>query len=115
MLEHIGRRSGVPRYVCLEVVERPSEDEIVVVSGFGSGAQWYQNLRAEPACRVSIGKRTSVAAQARFLSEEESAAALGRYQEAHPKAWERLRGAIETAVGHEVEGLPMVSLRLLGD
>jgi hypothetical protein len=32
MLEHVGRRSGVPRYVCLEVVERPSEDEIVVVN-----------------------------------------------------------------------------------
>lgn len=115
MLEHIGRRSGVPRYVCLEVVERPSEDEIVVVSGFGTGAQWYQNLRAEPACRVSLGKRTSVAAQATLLSEDESAAALGRYQEAHPKAWQRLRGAIETAVGHEVDGLPMVNLRLIGD
>ncbi|WP_292652137.1 nitroreductase family deazaflavin-dependent oxidoreductase, partial [Nocardioides sp.] len=58
MLEHIGRRSGVPRYVCLEVVERPSEHEIVVVSGFGTEAQWYRNLQAEPACRVSIGKRT---------------------------------------------------------
>ena len=29
---------------------------------------------------------------------------LRRYQQAHPKAWQRLRGAIETAVGHEVEG-----------
>ncbi|MBC7279769.1 nitroreductase family deazaflavin-dependent oxidoreductase, partial [Nocardioides sp.] len=99
----------------LEVVERPSEHEIVVVSGFGTEAQWYRNLLAEPACRVSIGRRTSAAAQARFLSDEESAAVLGRYQEAHPKAWRRLRGAIETAVGHEVEGLPMVNLRLLGD
>ncbi|MGH3353482.1 MAG: nitroreductase family deazaflavin-dependent oxidoreductase [Nocardioides sp.] len=112
MLEHVGRRSGAPRYVCLEVVERPSTDEIVVVSGFGTRAQWYQNLRAEPACRVSIGARTNVSARARFLSEEESAAALGRYQVAHPKAWQRLRGAIETAVGHEVEGLPMVALTL---
>lgn len=115
MLEHTGRRSGVPRYVCLEVVERPSADDIVVVSGFGTGAQWYQNLRAEPSCRVSIGTRTNVAARARFLSEEESAAALGRYQQAHPKAWQRLRGAIEAAVGHEVDGLPMVNLKLLGD
>ncbi|WP_328532342.1 nitroreductase family deazaflavin-dependent oxidoreductase [Nocardioides sp. NBC_00368] len=115
MLEHVGRRSGVARYVCLEVVERPSADEVVVVSGFGTGAQWYQNLVAEPSCRVSIGKRISITAQARFLSEEESAAALGRYQQAHPKAWQRLRGAIETAVGHEVEGLPMVNLKLIGD
>ncbi|SDK49354.1 deazaflavin-dependent oxidoreductase, nitroreductase family [Nocardioides sp. YR527] len=115
MLEHIGRRSGAPRYVCLEVVERPSADEIVVVSGFGTGAQWYQNLRADPACRVSIGTRNGVAARARFLTEEESAAALGRYQQAHPKAWQRLRGAIEAAVGHEVEGLPTVNLKLEGD
>lgn len=115
MLEHVGRRSGAARYVCLEVVERPSADEIVVVSGFGTGAQWYQNLLAEPSCRVSIGTRTRVTAQARFLSEEESAAALARYQQAHPKAWQRLRGAIETAVGHEVEGLPMVNLKLIGD
>ncbi len=115
MLEHIGRRSGAPRYVCLEVVERASADEIVVVSGFGTGAQWYRNLRTEPACRISIGKRASVAARATLLSEEESAAVLGRYQKAHPTAWRRLRGAIETAVGHEVEGLPMVNLRLLGD
>jgi deazaflavin-dependent oxidoreductase (nitroreductase family) len=115
MLEHVGRRSGVARYVCLEVVERPSTDEIVVVSGFGTRAQWYQNLLAEPSCRVSIGARTGVTARARFLTEEESAAALGRYQEAHPKAWQRLRGAIETAVGHEVDGLPMVNLKLIGD
>ena len=112
MLEHVGRTSGLPRYVCLEVVERPSEDEVVVVSGFGVGAHWYRNLVAEPACRVSIGARTDVAARARFLTEEESAAALRRYQVAHPQAWRRLRGAIEAAVGHEVEGLPMVSLEL---
>ncbi|MGY0390338.1 nitroreductase family deazaflavin-dependent oxidoreductase [Nocardioides sp. WG-D5] len=115
MLEHVGRRSRAARYVCLEVVERPSADEIVVVSGFGTGAQWYRNLLAEPSCRVSIGTRTSVKAQARFLDEDESAAALGRYRQAHPKAWQRLRGAIETAVGHEVDGLPMVNLKLIGD
>jgi deazaflavin-dependent oxidoreductase (nitroreductase family) len=115
MLEHVGRRSGVARYVCLEVVERPSVGEIVVVSGFGTGAQWYQNLLVDPSCRVSIGTRNSVAARARFLTDEESAAALGRYQKAHPKAWQRLRGAIETAVGHEVEGVPMVNLKLIGD
>lgn len=59
--------------------------------------------------------RTSFAARARFRSEEESAAELGCYQQAHPKARRRLRGAIETAVGYEVDGLPMVNLRLIGD
>jgi hypothetical protein len=37
---------------------------------------------------------------------------LDNYQTVHPKAWERLRGAIETAVGNPVDGLPMVELTL---
>lgn len=48
MIEHVGRRSGEARFVCLEVVERPSRDRIVVVSGFGERAQWFQNLQATP-------------------------------------------------------------------
>lgn len=112
MLEHIGRISGLPRYVCLEVVERPADDEILVVSGFGTGAQWYRNLQAEPSCTVSIGGLQNVPADARMMPEVEAAAALDRYRTSHPKAWERLRGAIETAVGHPVDALPMVRLTL---
>lgn len=109
MLEHTGRTSGSTRYVVLEVVDKPSADTTIVVSGFGRRAQWYRNLEANPACSVTIG-RHRVRAHARFLSDEESAAVLERYQQAHPQAWKRLRGAIEHAVGHEVTGLPMVEL-----
>lgn len=112
MLEHRGRSSGLRRYVCLEVVERPSPDRIVIVSGFGERAQWYRNLKAHPQCFVSTGSLRRAPATARLLSDEESAQALGRYRAARPRDWELLRGAIEKATGRPVDGLPMVELAL---
>lgn len=112
MLEHTGRRSGRARYVCLEVVERLTENEVLVASGFGEHAQWYRNLRQEPRCFVSTGRMRRVPATAALLGEEESASVLARYQRAHPRSWARLQGVLEEAVGHPVEGLPMVRLTL---
>lgn len=112
MLEHIGRRSGARRFVVLEVVERPRPDEYVIVSGFGTGSQWYRNILAEPRVRVSSGFRRAVRATATPLTETESAAALARYAKRYPRDWSALRQVIERATGRPVEGLPMVSLRL---
>ncbi|KXP01024.1 nitroreductase family deazaflavin-dependent oxidoreductase [Tsukamurella pseudospumae] len=111
MIEHVGRKSGEPRYVVLEVVDRPDVDTVVVCSGFGETAQWYRNLRAHPDCRVTVGNRDR-AARAELLDPTASDEVLERYRTAHPVAWERLRGAIEKAVQHPVDGLPMVRLRL---
>lgn len=108
MLEHTGRRSGLPRFVCLEVVDRPAPERVVVVSGFGERAEWYRNLRANHACFVSVGRLRRIPAQARFMTSTEASATLDRYQHAHPRAWDRLRQAIEKAVGHPVDELPMV-------
>ena len=112
LLEHTGRTSGRPRYVCLEIVERPAPDRLVIVSGFGERAQWYRNLQADPRCFVSTGRMRRVPAAARFLTETEAAQAIERYRLAHPRDWETLRGAIEKAVGHPVQGRPMVELTL---
>lgn len=111
MLEHTGRKSGARRYVVLEVVERPSHDRYVIVSGFGRDAQWYRNVSANPQVRVSCGIRRHMTATAIPLSDDESATALARYAEAHPRAWRNLRGTIESAVGHPVDSLPMVVLQ----
>lgn len=112
MLEHTGRKSGLPRYVCLEIVERPAPDLLVIVSGFGESAQWYRNLAADRRCFVSTGHLIRKPAWATFLTDDESRAALERYRLRRPRDWEILRGAIEKAVGHTVEGLPMVLLAL---
>jgi len=112
MLEHRGRNSGLPRYVCLEIVERPAPDRLVIVSGFGARAEWYRNLKATPACFVSTGALRRAPASARFLDDAETDAATDRYRLAHPRLWKRLRAAIEQATGRPVERLPMVELRL---
>lgn len=112
MLEHIGRRSGQPRYVCLEVVERPAVERIVVVSGFGDRAQWYRNLAHDQRCWVSVGRLVRRPARAYLMSPADSAAVLGRYQASHPAAWQRVRDSIEEATGEPVTGLPMVQLEL---
>lgn len=112
MLEHRGRRSGLPRYVCLEVIERTKKDDVTIVSGFGNQAQWYRNLQEEPRCYVSTGRLRRAPAKAVLLGRDDSAAALARYKQAHPHSWKQLKITIEQAVGERVEVLPMVRLTL---
>lgn len=113
MLEHRGRTSGARRFVVLEVVERAAPDRYIVVSGFGRRAQWYRNILAHPQVRVSCGTRRHLDATAVPLSDDESAAALRRYADVHPRAWRNLRSTIESATGRPVDTLPMVALHLL--
>ncbi|GGN99305.1 hypothetical protein GCM10011610_67140 [Nocardia rhizosphaerihabitans] len=110
MLRHTGRSSGVARYVVLEVVDRPSADSFVVVSGFGTTAQWYRNVLADPKVGLWIGRRRDVSATAAPLTEDDSATTLDRYARAHPEAWAKLRATIEQATGAPVVTLPMVRL-----
>ncbi|MFE4461369.1 nitroreductase family deazaflavin-dependent oxidoreductase [Nocardia tengchongensis] len=114
MLEHIGRRSGRPRYVVLEVVDHPRSDQYIVVSGFGTRAQWYRNIIANPTVRISIGIRRSTPATATAMTRAESALALDRYIERHPKAWIKLRGTIKAATRAPLDTLPMVRLTTAG-
>lgn len=115
MLQHRGRKTGARRRVVLEVVDHPARDEYVVVAGFGEHAQWYRNILADPAVRVSCGLRRDVPATAVPMTEDESAAALRGYAQRHATAWANLRATIEKAVGHPVQGLPMVRLKITPD
>lgn len=113
MLSHTGRRSGATRFVVLEVVDRPTPDQLIIVSGFGTDAQWYRNIQADPHVRVWIGTRRGLPAIATPMSSGESAAALARYAERHPVAWNRLRATIEEATRAPVDSLPMVRVQLV--
>lgn len=114
MLQHIGRCSGARRFVVLEVVDRPAENEYVVVSGFGAKAQWYRNIRANAAVRISTGTTRMAPAIATPMSDQDAATALAHYVRDHPKAWDTLRATIEQATGTPVQNLPMVRLRITG-
>ncbi|MFI6773178.1 nitroreductase family deazaflavin-dependent oxidoreductase [Nocardia sp. NPDC050412] len=112
MLQHIGRTSGERRFVVLEVVDRPAPDEFVIVSGFGTKAQWYRNIQAHPHVRISIGIRRNLAATATPMTNDESSTALEHYIHHHPGAWDKLRETIEHATGRPVDTLPMVRLNV---
>jgi deazaflavin-dependent oxidoreductase (nitroreductase family) len=114
MLEHVGRCSGARRYVVLEVVDRPTPDEYVIVSGFGGGAQWFRNIQANSSVRVWCGLRRALIATATPMTEAESAASLDRYIENHPGAWKNLRAMIEQATDASVDIMPMVRIRTVG-
>ena len=112
IMEHRSRRSGLPRYVALEVVDHPSGDCCVVASGFGKTSQWLRNVEADPHVRVSVGRRHLAPAMARPLSRTDTAAALAAYARRHRFAWAALKPVFEEALGAPVSELPLVALDL---
>nr|WP_240170494.1 nitroreductase family deazaflavin-dependent oxidoreductase [Mycolicibacillus parakoreensis]MCV7316166.1 nitroreductase family deazaflavin-dependent oxidoreductase [Mycolicibacillus parakoreensis]ULN52220.1 nitroreductase family deazaflavin-dependent oxidoreductase [Mycolicibacillus parakoreensis]HLR98608.1 nitroreductase family deazaflavin-dependent oxidoreductase [Mycolicibacillus parakoreensis] len=116
MLEHIGRKSGVPRYVVLEVFDHEAPESFVVASGFGDKAQWFRNIQANPRVRVYAGSHAPAPATARVLNQQEADHALAGYVGRHPRAWARFKGVLEETLGAEITetntALPLVELRL---
>ncbi|MFP5021333.1 nitroreductase family deazaflavin-dependent oxidoreductase [Pseudonocardia phyllosphaerae] len=115
LLEHTGRRSGLPREVVVEVVGHPGPGRFVVVSGFGERAQWYRNVVADPRVRISVGSRRSQPATARVLPRDEAGELLAAYIARHPAAWEQLGQVVERALGRPVgpgDPPPLVEFRL---
>ncbi len=112
MLEHRGRKTGLPRQVVLEVTDRPGPDRYVVASGLGKTSQWYRNVLADPHVKVSVGGRREVPATARAMTPEESAQTLAEYQRRHRIAWRFLGPVMQEALGADGLAVPMVELTL---
>lgn len=114
MLEHVGRTSGQRRHVVLEVIARPKASRYVVASGFGTRAQWYRNVSANPRVRIYLGGRRPALATATVLTDEQGAGALAAYAGTQPRAWRTLKPVFETTLGAEISEqattLPLVAL-----
>ena len=117
MLEHTGRRTGKVRRTPLEVVWR-AEDSYVLCSGTGAHADWFRNIRTNPATGLWVGRQRHSVEQ-RFLEDSEAATTFTKYESAHPKAAARLTAL--TGVAHDgthkgrmamVARIPMVEMRL---
>ena len=81
---HRGRKSGKEFQTVLEAVSfDPHTSESVVASAYGTQADWYQNIQAEPALRIATG-RLDYVPQQRFLSAEEAEVAAERFCREHP-------------------------------
>ena len=100
MLSHIGRKSGLTRYVVLEVVDRDSAAGIYyIAAAWGEKADWYRNLHATPQAMVQ-GKNHRFAVHSKTVSKEEAESHFLTYAQKYPVAFTQL---IKTMLG---EGLP---------
>lgn len=118
---HRGRKTGQSRETVLEVLFDPDSKESVVVSAYGTRADWYRNLRVQPALRVRTGRMDYVPEQ-RFLTADETREAAIEFSRRHPREV-RLVPRVLPAIGavvpkHSDSGpvdllasLPMVAFR----
>jgi deazaflavin-dependent oxidoreductase (nitroreductase family) len=100
LIHHVGRRSGKPRRVVVEVVSHDRDPESwTVASGFGPTADWYLNLLVGPDTTIQVGRRT-VPVTAVQLTPHDGARTVEAYAVAHPATARRLAGFM----GFEVDG-----------
>ena len=84
LLSHRGRKTGRVRQTVLEVIlYNAAARESVVVSAYGTGADWYRNLEKEPALRVQTG-RLDYRPSHRLLTGEEAWMAARTFVRQHP-------------------------------
>lgn len=83
LLTHIGRVSGKPRHVVLEVVAKDEADNsYVVASGWGPNSAWYRNVVHTPEVDVQVGTRR-MRATAMPLRKDEGADNFADYASRH--------------------------------
>lgn len=119
MLEHIGRKSGLPRQAVIEVVKHDkAKDVYYVAAGFGPASDWYQNLLKTPQARIHSGFRREKV-EAAVLSIDEAGNIIMDYARRYPAAIRTLAGIIgyEVKKGEEdyralVRFVPIVALKV---
>ena len=85
LLEHTGRKSGLPRKTVLEVVEIDDRRSPIIVSGYGERSDWCRNVTADPEVFFTTGRRR-VGATAIRLDRQQALAVFDRYRREHPRA-----------------------------
>ena len=90
LLIHQGRTSEHVYHTVLEVVRYDrATKESVVLSGWGARADWYRNIKANPALEIwTAGER--YIPQQRFLAPEENHALISEYASNHSLAFQFL-------------------------
>ncbi|GAB3498171.1 nitroreductase family deazaflavin-dependent oxidoreductase [Amycolatopsis cihanbeyliensis] len=102
MLTHVGRVSGKPRNIVIEVVEHAADGSYLAASGFGTKADWYRNVRKRPDVTIHIGRRM-IPVTAEQLSTEEGGDLMARYAARHPRAARKLCRLMGFAVDGSAE------------
>jgi deazaflavin-dependent oxidoreductase (nitroreductase family) len=90
LLNHTGRKSGLPRQTVLEIVKHDQTASIYyLASGYGDKSDWYQNIIKTPHVRIQVGNKEyqAIAEQLTIHKAEEIMLEYGRK---HPTALRQL-------------------------
>jgi deazaflavin-dependent oxidoreductase (nitroreductase family) len=99
LLNHMGRKSGLPRQTVIEIVRYDKATDVcIVASGWGTKSDWFRNLQQRPEVTITLGLR-GLKARAVFLSEPEGAHELLDYAKRHPLAFREITSLF---TGHRV-------------
>lgn len=83
-LNHIGRKSGLPRQTVLEVLKHDRQSQTYyVISAYGDKADWYQNIKKTPSVIIKSGNK-EFQAVAEHLSDEQAEQIMLEYGRKHP-------------------------------
>jgi len=90
LLNHTGRKSGLPRQTVLEVVDyNKTSNTHYIVSGYGEQSDWYKNIRKTPDVTIQVGRK-EFNVTALPLTPDESGQAMVKYAHRYPKAAKEL-------------------------
>ncbi len=99
LLNHIGRKSGLPRQAVLEIVRHDKKsDSYIICAGFGPKTQWYQNLAKRSEVTIQVG-RQKLEVVAKRLSPAEGGEEMVSYAKRHPTAASNVH-----LLGYSVDG-----------
>lgn len=109
LLNHIGRKTGLPRQAVVEVVKHdPATDTYYIAAGFGEKTNWYQNLLKTPEIRIQVGRR-KLEVTAAVLPTEPGAEVFVEYAQKYKEAKQ-----LAKFMGYEVDG-SMADYREVGE
>ncbi len=110
MVTTTGRKSGLPRYAVVEVLQRDKANQTyIAASGWGVRSDWDRNIQKDPQVRLDVGFKRG-AARAAILPDEQAALVLADYARRFPKPFRMLA---KTLTGDPVTGTPEECLRLV--
>jgi deazaflavin-dependent oxidoreductase (nitroreductase family) len=85
-ITHIGRKSGLPRQVVLEIVKyEPSSETYYVAAAWGEHSDWVKNIRVNPQIQVQVSNRRREMI-AETLTPERAEEVILDYSQRHPSA-----------------------------
>jgi len=99
LLNHVGRKSGLPRQVVLEVVHHdPKNNSYIINAGFGPKSQWYQNILVHPDVTIQLGRK-KLDMRAMELPRIQGGEILLNFIKQHPS-----EAGLFKMIGHDVDG-----------